>query len=555
LIAPREAEEQAGTVRRRLQWVMGVRLGVATVLLVAMLLIGGGDFGRFTPRWIQGWTALTYGVTLASALWLQRGPRLRLVAALQVVWDLLLVTALVYVSGAAGSVLSFLYGAIVLMGTLTLGPRSATVIAIAAFFLYCTMGVGVAQEWVPQPPDQEPLQYLLPGEHLGFAMLSNALGLLLVAVLAGNLAARLDVARGALKRAAESVASLERLNDDIVRSITAGLLTTDLDGRVRTLNDAGAEMFLAAAGDLIGRPASELFPLSPRPPRAGAPPLRGDAVARRPDGTSFPVGFTETPLLGPDGAVTGALVTFQDLTEVTRLREAAQHAEKLAAIGRLAAGLAHEIRNPLSSISGSVELVRDANALGEEDRKLLGLVLSEVDRLNDLVTSILTVGSPRKPVRVETDLSALAESVAAMARKGPAAAMGIGIECETPEEPVVARLDPDQVRQVLWNLVKNAVQASPQKGVVQIDVRRDRNGGAVVEVRDEGEGIAESAVPHLFEMYHSTRPHGLGLGLALVKQIVEGHGGSVTVESDRGRGATLRVTFPGGASDPPPPLP
>ena len=531
---------EARIVRRRLQWLMVGRLLVASLLLGATLFAyvdPTRGFDAFTPRVLLILIASTYAVSLLCSVWLSRTAEPSAVAAAQLAWDVLLITGLVYVSGGVSSLFSFLYGVVILMAAIVVGPRATQAAAAASVLAYVVMGTTVAYGVVPHPPDQEAARYLLDASDAGFSLMSTVVGLTLVALLAGNLAARLRRAGGELRRAEENVASLERLNDDIVRSITAGLITTDLDGVVRTANPAAAAMLGSTPAALVGQRIAALLPVSAMQNDDDA--VRAEGTARRTDGTEFPVGYTVTPLLGPDGRVTGTLVSFQDLSEIRELRAAAEHAERLAALGRLAAGLAHEIRNPLSSISGSVQLVRETE-IGDEDKELLGIVLGEVERLDDLVSTMLQVGRPREPVRTDCDLGALVGDVVSVARAGPAPAAGVHIDYVVPDEAVHAFVDGDQMRQVVWNLLKNALQASPEAGTITVRVLRD-GGDAIVTVADEGSGIDEPSRARMFDTFYSSRPHGVGLGLALVKQIVDQHEGTVEVESAPGEGAMFRV--------------
>jgi signal transduction histidine kinase len=256
------------------------------------------------------------------------------------------------------------------------------------------------------------------------------------------------------------------------------------------------------------------------------------------------VGYSLNSLINIDGTVIGMLILFQDLSEIVQLRETAARGERLAVLGRLSAGLAHEIRNPLSSISGSVELVRGSHHLDEEDRRLLGIVLHEVERLDDLVTTMLSVGRPREPQRKEHDLRNLVEEVVEMARRGPAADAGVAIERELPEQPVLAWIDGDQIRQVLWNLVKNALQASPKGTTVRVYARYEGEAGAVLQVSDQGRGIDPSQRDKVYNMFYSERTHGAGIGLALVRQIVDAHHGNIEIAGEQHRGATFLVTLP-----------
>lgn len=256
------------------------------------------------------------------------------------------------------------------------------------------------------------------------------------------------------------------------------------------------------------------------------------------------MGYTLSALLDANGNPSGLLLAFQDLTEIRTLRDQAEAAQRLAVLGQLATGLAHEIRNPLSSISGSVEMVRDGNALGPEDTRLLGIVISEVDRLNALVTTMLQVGRPSQIEPVSLDLRAIASEVVAVARGEATASNGLEIDEVGPEEPIIVDVDPDRMRQVVWNLVKNAVQASPRHGKVEVRTGRDPAGRAFLEVADEGPGIGSVHRERLFDMFYSGRAHGVGLGLAVVKQIVDQHQGRIEIIDRDVAGTCFRVTLP-----------
>lgn len=532
-------------LKQGLQWLMGARLLVAGVLLggtLALTFDAKTGFTAFTPSMLLSLAGATFFASVLFASWALWGKRIEVLAVVQFAWDALLVTGLVYITGAAGSVLSMLYGIVILMAALLLGARASYLTALGCGGLYLVVGVAVANGWIDAPPDQPSRQYSLETPELGFAVLSNMLGLALVAGLAGSLAGRLRQTGGALRRAAESAATLARLNDDIVRSLSSGLLTTDLAGEIQTANAAAGDILTSTTTALQGRPLIDFLPVHVTVPDA---PRRGEGEAQRATGEAFPVGFTANPLVGTDGAITGTVVSFQDLTDIRLLERNAERAERLAVLGRLAAGLAHEIRNPLSSISGSVQLVREANALGDEDRHLLGIVLSEVERLDELVSTMLFVGRPQEPNRSPVDVSLVAAEVVAMAEQGPGARHEVHIELETVEGAVICLGDPDQLRQVVWNLLKNAVQATPAGGAVHLSVRSADDGDAVIEVADDGAGVDEESSDRLFDMFTSGREHGVGLGLALVKQIVDGHGGTVTARNGPSGGAVFCVTVPG----------
>lgn len=521
------------------------RLVVATLLLGATMWVGirgEAEYSRFTPTFLSLLIAATYGGSVAFAAWLALARNLTTQAAVQIAFDLAVTSGLVYVSGGVGSAFTFLYGISVLMAAITIGPRATLVTAGFALFSFLTLGAMVANGWLPHPPDQAVDRYVLSSGDTAFYIFRNLIGLVVVSLLASNLSSRILTTGGELKLAAQSAMALAQLNNDIVRSMSSGLISTDFDGTVLSVNPAGAEMFRANPDQIVGRMASQFLPVGMLTESEDIARQEGEAV--RVNGERFPVGYSISPLRDSDGRETGKLLMFQDLTEIAELRATAERSEQLAGLGRLAAGLAHEIRNPLSSISGSVELVRESAELSEEERRLLGIVLDEAQRLNGLVTTMLRVGKPVEANRVRRDLSAVVDDVVQMARQGLGRLTNVDIRYERSTESCDALIDADQVRQVVWNLVKNAIQASSPGMPVTLRVFSDDAGFKVVEVSDHGEGITETARNKLFDTFYSGRRQGVGLGLALVKQIVDAHGARIDVTSKPGRGATFSVRFP-----------
>jgi two-component system sensor histidine kinase PilS (NtrC family) len=501
-------------------------------------------YGRFTPTFLLILISAIYGSSILFGVLLLRGRRENSVAIAITILDTLLITALVYLTGGAGSIFSFLYGAQILTAALTLGTNAAYYTAAACLACYFSQGLALNVGWLPPPPDQPLSQYILSSRDFQLALVSNMVGISAVALLATNLARRAQIAGAQLIEAQQSAARLVRLNDDIVRSIASGLITSDDDGRILGINRAAAEILRDPTGTVLGKPLATILPSYATEPLR-EPLRRADATARRADGTEFPMGYTLSALLDADGNPFGLLLAFQDLTEIRTLRDQAEGAQRLAALGQLATGLAHEIRNPLSSISGSVEMVRDGNALGAEDNRLLGIVISEVERLNSLVTTMLQVGRPSQIKTEPLDLRAIASEVVTVARGEAAQSNGLQIDTIEPDEPIVVTADPDRIRQVVWNLVRNAVQASPHRGKVEVRTGRDDASNAFLEVADEGSGIGTDQRERLFDMFYSGRSHGVGLGLALVKQIVDQHRGRIEIIDREVVGTCFRVTLPG----------
>ncbi len=539
--APDLAEDQR-ELRRRLSWLMSGRLIVASLLLGGTLLLAidtERGANSFTPRFLLALILSTYAASLVFALWLPRARRLDRFAVIQVGWDLGLTTGLMYVAGGATSGFTFLYGATVLLAAIVVGQRAAQVATVASLILYVITALSLANGWLAHPADQPAARYLLSPIDATFAILVNILGLLLVAFLATSLAGRLRLAGGRLREAAAQAAELARLNEDIIRSLSSGLITTDTRELIRTINPAALDIFRTQPSTMLGRNLNDF--LVDHAVLSGV--LRAEGNAQRPDGSTFPIGFSKTQLVNANTQTTGELFLFQDLTELTELKRTAERAERLASLGRLAAALAHEIRNPLGSISGSVQLVRESKALDAEERNLLGIVLREVDRLNGLVSTMLQVGRPPDPLRMKTDLVALTNDVVQVAQRD-ARAPTVRINVTHAQTNVMAWIDSDQIRQVIWNLLNNALAHAPSNSEVRITIGDDGKDHAIWAIADDGPGVPESARGHLFDMFYSKRPHGVGLGLALVDQIVRAHGGEVSVVSPPGTGAQFQVRIP-----------
>jgi signal transduction histidine kinase len=274
----------------------------------------------------------------------------------------------------------------------------------------------------------------------------------------------------------------------------------------------------------------------------GAPPV--DSVRLFTHGAAFAATAVLATYLAEQLRSAGQRLAEREL-DVSNLEAEVRRSQRLADLGRVAAGLAHEIRNPLASMSGSIELLRASPAVGEDERRLMGIVLREAGRLNDLVTQFLAFARPAAPVRRPTDLATLLSETLTVFRNDPKAA---GLRLESELATVVADIDPDQLRQVCWNLLTNAAHAvrigpHPADGAIRL-----RCGGAAdgawVEVQDEGAGMTAGQLEGLFLPFFTTKPGGTGLGLATVHRIVDAHGGTIRVESALGAGSRFTVHLP-----------
>jgi two-component system sensor histidine kinase PilS (NtrC family) len=383
---------------------------------------------------------------------------------------------------------------------------------------------------------------------------ANACASFTVAYLATYLAEQLRQVRFQARRTEASLAELQVLHEDIVQSVSSGLVTFDRDGRLLTANRTVEALGGRSQSELRLTPWDRIFQQALSFPqlwrtlhdRVQAP-HRFPAMLVRRDGSTIPIGVSASVLRRGSGEPVGVICSFQDLSEIKRMEAQMRHADRLAAIGRLAAGLAHEIRNPIASIRGSVEVLRQNLKPQGADRRLMDIVLRESDRLDGTITEFLEFSRPRRLQPVPTDVTQMIDEVLLLIGQS---GQGVRIVKDYPDGTVKAYVDAAQVRQALWNLCRNSLDAMPQGGELRVAARLTAAGGVesrvLVEivVEDSGPGIAAEHLPNIFEPFFTTKPDGTGLGLAIVHRIIQEHEGEIRVETARSGGARFVILLP-----------
>ncbi len=528
-----------------------------TRLLVARLLLAGSGVGLALALAVDGrspaeefglWAvlAVAFGSTAVSAAWMNRLRRPRRFSVVQLGADVAAVSALVHFSGGGASPFGFLYLPITVFGAMLFHRRGAYGSAILSSLAYGGVLAAGSGE--------------TPGEVTFAVWCGHTGGLLLVALLASALADEVRLTGERLDDSRARLRALASLHERTVECLTSGLLTLDADARVSFVNPEGERILGTLAVDLVGRPLGDVLP--------GAEALAQDAEAARgrtrsrlqvpgADGETRHLGLALSILRDASGGPAGHVVIFQDVTEVVRMERELQLRSRLAGVGELAASIAHEIRNPLAAISGSVELLRGGVEPSERER-LMSIVLREIGRLDALIGDFLQYARPAPPKLERVALAPLLGEVVEMLR----AAAPAEIRIEQDADPEARALgDATQLRQLVWNLVRNACDAlegsgrihlaarrleHPPQGVGDADRKRPREGALGVEiiVSDNGRGIAAADLERIFDPFFTTKPEGTGLGLATVHRIVESHGGALHVESPSGGGTRFRVQLP-----------
>ena len=521
-----------GDLSRRITRLLLLRtLVISVVLGLSLWVLWMGEQPAQAEMWVQSSIiAATYVSSIVFGVMLRRGVTPSRVARPMQVADLVVTSLLIYVTGGAQSPYVFLYALSIVGAGAISYRRGAIVITIGSVVALIAMALLAWTHAIDLPISA----HVSPWEQSS-AELVRTLGID-VATLVGVGALSL-IFGDQLQKGAETLATTRRaaadlltLHQDIVRSLSSGLVTIAPDGTVLTLNQAAEEILGATAA--VGKPIESIMPG-----------LTSDA-ARRVELVigDLSLGVTVSPLVDVRDQVIGRVVNFQDLTELRRLEQHMRRAERLATVGQLAAGVAHEIRNPLASISGSIELLRATPQASDDDRTLMAIVNREVLRLNALIGDLLDYANPRPMQPVDLDISLLIDETLQVAKADPVfAEVNMATEIE---RPLPLSVDPAKLRQVLWNLLRNAGDAASVGGK---HVRVTATGGAeavTITLADDGPGIAADQVARIFDPFFTTKRRGTGLGLATCHGIVAEHGGRIDVESELGKGTKMIVSLP-----------
>src|SRR5499426_96140 len=541
-------------LRSRLSTLIAVRVVVSTVLLGSAILVQLSRPGSFLLDPFFFLIGLTYALSviyLGSLRYVDRYPWL---ADAQLGADAILVSAFIEVTGGITSYFSSLYLLPVMAASTIRFRRGALQVAALSAILY--LALVTAQYLEPTalfPASWQALGRLeLPSQRFAqYTVAINLFGFFAVALLSGSLAENLRSAGARLEHASNQIADLRAFNQYVIDSMLSGLVTADMAGRILTFNRAASTITGLPAGQAIGRDITELLQL-PAHFKGRLQTLgttrshRADHQYRSPDGRLLEIGLTVTTLSLPDGR-SGYLFTFQDITKVRRLERGAQMQQRLSAVGEMAAGIAHEIRNPLASMSGSIQVLRQELPLSDEQAQLMDIVLRASERLNETIRSFLAYARPQRVTLTRLDIRRVVQDTATLLRNSADVREEHVVAVDLPPEPVWFDADENQVRQILWNLATNGLRAMPAGGRLLMSAKVQQECGIeelTITISDEGRGIPPSELDQLFQPFRSSFDKGTGLGLAIVHRIVTDYNGSIQVSSTVGNGTVMRVRLP-----------
>jgi two-component system, NtrC family, sensor histidine kinase PilS len=518
--------------RNWLVWLVRVRIFILTLLLGVELAVA-----QFTPSplpirlfisTILFWYSLSLFYVLLLSMWQEH----RLQAALQVVTDLILASLVIHETGGWDSSLNFLYPLVIIVASVLLPRVWAHLVAALAFILYGTVlelnYYGLVPSYCTTHPGLKVLQAII---------FVNLFAFLAVAYLAGLLTTKLRQVGVELKTTSGALESLQALHENIIHSISSGLITTGLDGRITLVNGAAQRLLERTPAELLGSPVHSLFLDSL--PTVESQQAHGEVRFDAPTKFRKTVRVRVAALTVPERGELGYVYVFDDLTEIRRLEREVRTQDRLAAVGRLAAAIAHEIRNPLTSIAGSVSMLSGVPEMNDDHRRLLDIVTRESQRLNSIITDFLAYSRTKQYHFDKVDLIQLVEdTLTLMDHRMTAEKTGITIERRFPAGQAWTTADGDKIKQVFWNFCENAVRAMKGGGALTVSVELIGEDWQV-GFTDTGAGMSPQQIEKIFEPFQSNFEGGTGLGLAIVYQIVQAHGGKVWARSKPGKGTTF----------------
>ncbi|HKR01059.1 MAG TPA: ATP-binding protein [Pyrinomonadaceae bacterium] len=545
--AAEKTTEQGGTLGHRLWWLILGRVAAAVLLFVLSTTLFSREQSSSSERSALLIFIVVIVVSLIYAVALRMTNRVRLQAGAQLFLDVLIVTWLVWVTGDVSSPFAALYIVVISVASIFMGARAALVASVGCAAVFT--GLSTAVVWGLIPP-HAPAAVEISTLKVIQAVGLNDIAFLFVGLLAARLAQRQSRYDVQLTEATQTLANLRALHERIVESIRSGVVTTDLQGRIYIFNAAAEEITGYKAEDVRGQGASIFFGeieerirQSMSAAEAGEPSPRFEADCLTADGLRLRLGFSIFPLFAESGETTGLVITFQDLTQVRALEETSRRQDRLAAVGRVAASIAHEIRNPLAAMRGSIQVLRSEVDGNSSQAELMEIILRESDRLNRIITDYLTYARPRSHAHLSVDVRELLQETFTLLRHSPELQPHHSLEEKFTEEALIVSADAAQLKQVFWNITRNALQAMPDGGALRAELRPAAGNRLRITFTDTGRGMSPEQVEHLFEPF-SSRTGGTGLGLSIVYQIIRDHGGTINVRSREGQGTTITIELP-----------
>jgi len=522
---------------KRVNALIYIRVVIVTILLDSFYIFRIGYDKLTHPQWLSYFIASLYFLTIVYAVVLRRLktiPQYTVFAYLQIIIDIVAETMLVYMTGGIESQFSFMYPLSIISAGIVLNRRACLVAATLSSVLYGVLLDLQLYKIITISPDTAHAE-----KDFFYNIFAHFTTYYLVGYLSGYLSDKLHKATQSLKEREVVLSDLKAFSKYIIESMPSGIFTTDMNNRIISFNAAAQEITKMGHADVAGRTTEEIFPFI----RTNPPALERVEGEMLRNGESFPVGMRISKLRDASGRTIGQIGVFQDLTELKTMEAEVKRKEKWAFIGELSASIAHELRNPLASLKGAVEMLREKRVSQEHADHLMTIALSEMDRLNGIITDFLLYARPQELNSQPFDLHESLKNVITLLQRSESKGENVTISTKLDGSLFITG-DSRQIQQVFWNLGINAVDAVSDGGHVDIYTKRNNNSVEII-FKDNGTGIGKTDIDRVFYPFFTTKEKGTGLGLSIAQKIAEEHGGKIGVESGGiGRGTTFRVIFP-----------
>jgi len=554
---------------KMLKNVKGLMLGrviILTLLLTITLLFQLSEKKYFFIPLTNNFyyfIGLFYLVTIVYSLSLRKVKDLYRFAFFQIVIDQLFITALIYFTGGKESFFPIAYIFSVIASSMIFYRRGALLSASLSSLLFGLLLVLQLYRWIN--PLGEPPVY--DASQIFYTLIIYMATFYIVAFLSSAISEELKKKGKELIQKQVDYNHLEAFNRNIIQSLDSGLLTVDLSGNINFLNRTGEKILNRDEEKLKDTSIYDLFPKIDRmieqarmKDSASSPDYqRYETPLSNHDGRKIYLGFSISPLTNPEGSLIGHTLIFQDITRFKEMEEEMKRVDKMAAVGLLAAGMAHEIRNPLASLSGSIQMLKTELTLDDHQEHLMEITLRESERLNALITDFLLFAQPPQTHKIPYPMRRILEETIDLFIHSPSFHKGIHIRRPSAREDIHASVDPDQMKQVFWNLLINAAQSMSNGGEIQVQLGKGNGWGmtglpfssqlggkewAKISIIDSGNGMAQEEKEKIFEPFFTTKENGTGLGLSIVHRIIENHNGLIKVETELGRGSSFIIYLP-----------
>jgi len=557
------------THHKMLKNVKGLMLGriiILTLLLTITLLFQLSEKKYFfipLTNHFYYFIGLFYLVTIAYALSLKKVKDPHRFAFSQIVIDQLFITGLIYFTGGKESFFPIAYIFSIIASSMIFYKRGALFSASLSSLLFGLLLLLQLYRWIN--PLGEPPIY--DASQIFYSLIIYMAAFHIVAFLSSAVSEELKKKGKELIQKQVDYSQLEAFNRNIIQSLDSGLLTIDFSGNINFLNRTAEKILNRNEEELKNTSIYDLFPrinsmIEQARKKASAPSpdyQRYETLLSNHDGRKIYLGFSISPLTDPVGSLIGHTLIFQDITKFKEMEEEMKRVDKMAAVGVLAAGMAHEIRNPLASLSGSIQMLNTELSLDDHQQHLMEITLRESERLNALITDFLLFAQPPQTHKILYPIRKILEETIDLFTHSPSFHDGIRIRRPGDHEEVRLSIDPDQMKQVFWNLLINAAQSMSNGGEIRVQLGRGNGWGvtglrlsselggkewAKISIIDSGNGMAQEEREKIFEPFFTTKENGTGLGLSIVHRIIENHNGLIRVESELGRGSSFTIYLP-----------